>query len=344
MIPIIISFVGTLTIMAYQPWQSEVIFNHTLHFTEQGIDCTTCHDVALSSSSSDKNIPEHDVCSQCHSVANAPEDCKVCHINPEEPTGVTWTPQELVFSHHTHLKTDATSKDCLACHKQVDKAAKRLTSANFPAMQDCFQCHNGVKASTACEICHSQPQEMKKLIHPPDWKHKHKFDANAKIKDCNLCHLAENFCSDCHADDNLTGFVHELNYRWNHGLDAKGKESQCQSCHDPETFCNPCHEQEQAMPLDHIQQGWTLPPFRHADAARRDIEACASCHSESPVVCARGGCHHEGTQRSIHDASIKDLGHGPWHDDDSFQCYQCHINTHRAGVGFCGYCHGTEME
>jgi hypothetical protein len=342
MIPIIVTLVSAATVMAYQPWNSGVIFNHTAHFSERNIECTTCHNMAESASSSEKNIPGHDVCSQCHSVDKAPDDCKLCHTNPQEPTGVSWPSQELFFTHKSHLKSGFKSEDCLACHKKVDKAKGQLTMGNFPAMQNCFECHDGDKVSADCKTCHSKPAEMTTLVHTPDWKHQHKFDANAKANNCKPCHLAENFCSDCHADDNLTGFVHELNYRWNHGEDAKAKEYQCQSCHDQETFCTPCHQQEQAMPLDHVQVGWTLPPFRHADAARRDIEACAGCHTEQPSVCARGGCHHEGTQRSIHDASIKDLGHGPWHDDETFQCYQCHIDTHQAGVGFCGYCHGAK--
>ena len=342
MIPIIVSFVGVFAIMAYQPLTSGVIFNHQAHFSDRSIECADCHDVATSISSQDKNIPGHDVCSKCHSVSNAPEDCKLCHINPEEPSGVKLPPQELIFAHKSHLKQGFTSKDCLACHKDVNKASTPLTSANFPAMQNCFRCHDGYDQSANCNVCHSQPKEMKQLVHPPEWTHQHKFDANAKAKNCKPCHLAENFCSDCHADDNLTGFVHELNYRWNHGQDAKGKEFQCQSCHDQESFCNPCHIQENAMPLDHIQPGWTQPPFKHADAARRDIEFCASCHTEQPSICASGGCHHEGTHRSIHDASIKDLGHGPWHEDDSFQCFQCHIDTHQPGVGFCGNCHGAK--
>jgi nitrate reductase cytochrome c-type subunit len=31
--------------------------------------------------------------------------------------------------------------------------------------------------------------------------------------------------------------------------------------------------------------------------------------------------------------------HGPWHSDEGYYCYQCHVSTHEGGVGFCGYCH-----
>jgi hypothetical protein len=47
-----------------------------------------------------------------------------------------------------------------------------------------------------------------------------------------------------------------------------------------------------------------------------------------------------GTNPTIHSSSITNLEKGPWHEDRSFQCYQCHIYTGHPGVGFCGYCHG----
>ena len=156
-------------------------------------------------------------------------------------------------------------------------------------------------------------------------------------------------CSDCHADDNLTGFTHDLNYRFNHALDAKGKEFQCQSCHDNESFCVPCHTQEDIFPTDHSSRQWSprANPSTHADAARRDIERCAACHDEPQAVCGQPGCHRDGdgipgTDPTIHASSITDLGHGPWHDDPGYQCFQCHISTNQAGRGFCGYCHGEQ--
>jgi hypothetical protein len=350
MTPIILSIIVSATISNYTLGQSGVMFSHANHVTERSIDCQTCHDMAASTSSSQKDIPGHDVCSSCHSIENAPDDCRLCHSNADNPTGVTWPKQELKFSHKAHLGDDLSNGICLACHTNVAETKGPLTTANFPTMQNCFRCHNDDKASAECSTCHSRPKEMRALIHPADYKHVHKFDANAKErKACLPCHEAETFCSNCHADDNLTGFTHDLNYRFNHALDARGKEFQCESCHDIETFCEPCHTQEGSFPLDHTSLNWSprTNPSTHANAARKDISRCATCHDVPQPLCAQPGCHRDidgilGTNPSIHASDITDLGHGPWHNDPGFQCFTCHLDTHQAGRGFCGYCHGEQ--
>lgn len=347
MMPILICLTISAAVAAYAPTQTDIIFNHAAHFSERSIDCATCHDVTKSTMASDKNIPGHDVCSACHSVEKSPDDCRLCHANPENPVGVIMPPREIVFAHSRHTGEAPKSQVCLECHQGVDTATGELSAQNYPPMQKCFQCHDGIGVTADCKACHTQSAKMAQLVHPPDWKHSHKFEANADGKSCAPCHQNETFCSDCHAGDNLTGFVHDLNYRYNHGLDAKAKEFECQSCHDFQTFCSECHDRENAIPLNHLNRNWSPRnnPIYHAIAARQDIEACASCHDENRSTCAQPGCHNDsdgirGTNPSIHPSNIDELGKGPWHDDRSFQCYQCHAYTGVAGVGFCGYCHG----
>jgi hypothetical protein len=339
-----------LTATAHQLPESGVMFSHQAHFSQRSIECTQCHSsIAQSVTSQDKNIPGHDVCSDCHSLEKTPDDCKLCHKNPGEPTGVRLPPQELIFSHKDHLsKMEATSKVCLSCHDGVDNAKKQLTADNYPAMSRCFECHDGVKAPAECKTCHTNSTEMMALIHPPDYEHSHRFDADAKQGNCQPCHQRETFCSDCHAGNNQVKRVHDLNYKYNHGLDVKGKEFECQNCHDIQTFCNDCHNQEGDMPLTHLYLDWNprRNPSVHADAAKKDIESCAACHQDNQLTCAQpGSCHYDGdgirgTNPTIHAPSITNLEHGPWHDDRSFECYQCHVYTGRSGFGFCGYCHG----
>jgi len=350
MTPLFINVIIAAAIAAYAPVQSGVMFNHAAHIGDRGVECQTCHNVAQSTSAQDHNIPGHDVCSQCHSVENAPQDCRLFHKNPENPTGVALPHQELIFSHKGHLGSDLSNEVCLGCHHKVNKTRGPLKSDNFPAMQTCFKCHDDAKAPATCEICHTKPAEVRKLMHPTDYKHSHKFDANANDrKKCQPCHQAETFCSDCHAGDNLTGSVHDLNYRFNHSLDAKGKEVQCQSCHDKEAFCVPCHQQEGNIPQSHQTANWNprTNPSTHAQEAQRDMESCAACHDEPASTCAQPGCHWDGdgirgNNPTIHASSITDLGHGPWHNDPGFQCFQCHISTNEPGRGFCGYCHGEQ--
>ncbi len=96
------------------------------------------------------------------------------------------------------------------------------------------------------------------------------------------------------------------------------------------------------MPLNHSSASWLID---HGGAARSNIEDCASCHDNSDPTCARGGCHSDadgikGTDARLHIIGGPVASHGPWHSDEGFYCYQCHVNTHQAGQGFCGYCHG----
>lgn len=342
----IIFAITLVAFAAFPPSQSGVKFSHKNHVGERAIQCVNCHNMAESMTSKDKNIPGHDVCGECHSMENAPDDCRLCHTNAENPSGVTLSSQELLFSHKQHLKDKPDNRACLECHSGVDKTKGTLTDINFPTMTKCFTCHDGHAISSDCKLCHSRPAEMSQMVHPPDWQHGHKFDAGVNSKNCMPCHQSETFCSDCHAGENILGNVHDLNFRFNHGLEAKSKELECQSCHDFPTFCEPCHAQEGAIPLNHLTSQWNprVDPGPHAEAARMDIESCASCHAENQATCAQPGCHRDsdsikGTNPSIHDSSIKDIGHGPWHDDPNFECFQCHTNSRQAGVGFCGYCH-----
>ena len=110
-------------------------------------------------------------------------------------------------------------------------------------------------------------------------------------------------------------------------------------------FCVSCHKSGNRMPLAHSTTGWTT---QHGRAAKNDIENCASCHETGDPICALAGCHNDfdgvrGTNPEIHADNLNmfDDEHGIWHDDNGYYCYQCHLNTNSAGVGFCGYCHSS---
>jgi hypothetical protein len=348
MIAIMMNIILAMLFSAYEKPESDLIFSHRAHFGERDIDCQTCHQAALSMTANDVNMPGHNECSDCHSVENAPDDCRLCHAHPDNPRGIDIPERELIFSHKSHLGENPKSDDCLACHTGIERLESHADAAGYPSMAYCFKCHDAMSASAECEACHTQATAMANLVHPPDWNHSHQFAATVEQRQtCAPCHQAETFCSDCHAGDNLVETVHDLNFRFNHGIDAKGKESNCQSCHEFETFCSECHSQEDAIPFTHFYPAWNprTNPGTHADFARKDMESCASCHDEQSFTCGQAGCHGDtdgirGTDPDIHPSDFMDSEQGPWHDDPGFQCFQCHSNTHRAGSGFCGYCHG----
>ena len=313
-----------------------IMFSHPLHVEDVEIACEDCHTgIADSDRSTDHNIPEMDICESCHDIEDD-ENCGMCHSLPEEPSGGIATPREISFNHRRHL---ANGLECLFCHGSPGDESRPYTS--MPSKPLCMNCHNGETVSWDCSLCHDKGISLLD-IHPVDWRAQHDDQATRDSDWCSTCHAGENFCQDCHRGDNLTGTTHGLNYRYTHGLDAIAKETDCVACHDSRTFCNECHIRELRLPWQHSTSSWLLD---HGDAARRDVENCASCHDERDPTCARAGCHVDtdgirGTNPPIHSTSLSRLDRkGPWHNDGSYFCYQCHRNTSQAGTGFCGYCH-----
>lgn len=331
-----------------QPWPSakltvppsDIIFSHSLHVTDMEMDCATCHvEIESSTSSDDRNFPTMDECSACHDVESE-DNCGMCHRNPEEPEASPHPDRDILFNHEVHLE-DGLS--CEKCHDDIAKA-EESSDAYMPDKPLCMSCHDGKTASEDCAICHGDRISLAD-IHPAEWPHQHGEFVVAQESWCATCHQTTNFCIDCHRGDNLTGNIHDLNYIFTHGLDVENKRHDCAVCHDKATFCTDCHNSASRMPLNHSRAGWTTG---HGVIAQRDIENCAACHDNADPTCARAGCHSDydglrGTNPPIHRLSGGQLdGHGPWHDDDRYYCFQCHTNTRVAGRGFCGYCHGGE--
>lgn len=319
-------------------------FDHSAHAGMRDMECVTCHrGMKDSKLSSDRNIPDHEICSECHTIEEDPANCGFCHFDPDDPKGLSKPETDLIFSHKGHLKGSTDKELCLSCHIDQDKLAAGLISSNCPVRANCFNCHDGSRAPSECSLCHTKVEEMITLVHDPGWEHEHKFATDLGGENCVPCHQPETFCSNCHAGDNLVETVHELNYRYFHGIDARSDEILCQTCHEPATFCSSCHSGAGHIPLDHMASDWALPPYTHAESAMQDVETCAACHSSDSPVCVN--CHFDsdgilGTNPPVHPSSIDDLGEGLWHDDPGFQCFVCHVNTQNAGAGFCGYCHG----
>jgi hypothetical protein len=319
--------------------QVDIIFSHKLHVVDNDVECLACHEtVKTSALADDKNFPSMDVCAQCHEQVSNDDACKTCHHKADEPQGIEMPRRGIVFSHQSHLNRKA---DCLTCHVGIDQHTTPDPFA-VPSMGTCMNCHDGTTAPNKCSLCHESKVTLAD-IHPSNWRFQHADKAANRPEWCQTCHQNQNSCLACHRGDNLTGKIHDLNYQYTHGLDAKSKRLNCQACHDTRAFCDDCHQSQGRMPLEHSTIGWIS---RHGEAARRDLEGCASCHDQSDPTCARAGCHRDadgvrGTDPSLHGNRTEELKyHGPWHSDDGYVCFQCHVSTHSAGQGFCGYCHG----
>lgn len=247
-------------------------FSHKVH--KDAAECDVCHAaVKTSKSLGDRLMPTHDNCKDCHDV-NDEKVCKTCHYdNVNEP--LKQPKSELIFNHSAHINQQ--NLKCETCHKGVSDVeyAEDAPQAS-PAMETCYQCHNGTKAkignivaSNACEACHISTADLKPQSHKSTaFISSHKFAARGFKANCVMCHDNAS-CQECHSSTNMiteqntakdfyrpyspsnsgSGAkqqqitrVHNLNYVYTHGIDAKGKTAECQSCHETETFCVSCHQ------------------------------------------------------------------------------------------------------
>ncbi|HTK81368.1 MAG TPA: hypothetical protein VL633_03680 [Bacteroidota bacterium] len=311
-------------------YDSGLKFSHKLHVQDRGIGCEDCHTaVKASLHSSDRLIGDHQSCTTCHEEQISTK-CAYCHSSIDSVSPAHQVKPELIFSHHSH--TENLKVSCEHCHAGVENASL-ATSRNMPLMSACISCHNEHNAAIQCEACHTDFITLVPADHrAADFRRHHKEQVRVGMLDvsCRTCHV-ESFCQDCHTGTELKNFgsdkdlmvepgsrtstkdspkqlrlqqVHSLNYRFTHGVDAKSKLLDCSSCHEQQTFCSTCHEaggnisQGKIKPASHTMAGFTTigkgsGGGRHADLARRDLEACMSCHDVqgSDPTCAL--CHTE---------------------------------------------------
>ncbi|MGA8264073.1 MAG: cytochrome c3 family protein [Ignavibacteriaceae bacterium] len=362
-------------------------FSHKLH-AENGVACADCHSaVPASTKLSDRLLPSHDDCANCHDVEDD-KNCTTCHYEDINEALIQQKPDNIYFNHSLHVGQNKIK--CETCHKgisEVDYAFK--AKQTNPMMEDCYSCHNNKTVATSnCESCHISTVNLLPVSHRiPSWKTGHKFAANSLNANCVMCHDNAS-CQECHVattmiteNNSKNNFykpyspnnfvdgakqqqvtrVHELGYRFTHGVDAKGKTAECQTCHEVETFCSSCHQGDNAdyslggvEPASHLKPNFVTIGVGsggglHSTLARRDIETCAACHDVQGADPTCITCHLDsdgikGTNPKTHPAGFMRNTHGDWHDSDASVCYNCHTSASPRtppGVGFCGYCHGS---
>lgn len=300
--------------------KSALIFNHKFHIEEKSMECQSCHKgfeaVDYSSELSNPN-PMMEDCYTCHNnQASASNACESCHISttnllPQDHKSINYI--------KTHkLAARSIDANCQMCHDEVNNS--------------CQECH---AATTA--ITENNTDENFYQPYSPS-----RYSDGAMRQQINR--------------------VHELNYRFIHGFDAKGKTNECTSCHQTETFCGSCHlskERDFALggiiPTTHFNPNFALIGVgsgggEHAKLARRDIERCMSCHDVQGADPTCITCHLDsdgikGTNPKTHPAGFMKGENGDWHNDEGSVCFNCHTNASPksiAGIGFCGYCHGSK--
>lgn len=293
-----------------------VIFSHTTHIVDAGVDdCSACHETTVESSDSkDSLLPTMETCGACHDVEDE-ESCSMCHTNPEEPGTFALVEPTVLFNHSKHLGIEGV--DCVGCHGSLDEDSYLVVGQSF--MERCAECHDGTMAERACESCHISTDNLRPVTHDQTFAGAGhgvlvKLDGESS---CLMCHDQQS-CGDCHDPSRLVRSpeeqdlrtpyksaseqstekrvlerVHDENYRFTHPLDAKSGASECTACHSYEQFCNECHHREaegrRYKPASHSSPDWVMKT--HAEMGRRDIGSCVSCHENpdhDPVCLA---CH-----------------------------------------------------
>ena len=265
----------------------DLVFSHKYHAQTVGAECTDCHAIADTSTSSAHNLlPDMRTCYNCH---DSETECSVCHKDPENavvyPRITTYIAN---FSHARHL-TDKTN--CAFCHNGVAES-ESIFEQHLPTMSACVSCHRNREEADYCFRCHARQEDLEPKDHKLDWTQMHGIASHTKGDECETCHI-ESQCLDCHQGDDLDHRVHPLNFRNNHSLRAKGNSENCYTCHEEYSFCADCHRQELVLPRSHASAGWsnTENGGRHARDAKLDMDSCISCHNDlnSDLVCLQ--CH-----------------------------------------------------
>lgn len=164
--------------------------------------------------------------------------------------------------------------------------------------------------------------------HDADWLRRHGAIALAQGNDCAQCHI-ENDCTTCHVDSLAQAYsVHPPNYAVVHASDARQAVTDCTTCHRLDTFCAACHVETRFSPrledsppsaIDFHPPGWldAAAPNNHGIMARRDINDCASCHTERDCVSCHIGINPHPPEFLFECRS--------WLETNPAPCAQCHI-------------------
>lgn len=379
---VILILTGYLFIKAQE--RSKILkFSHQKHVKDAEVACSDCHTTIESSTKAeDRNFPEKEVCANCHDVEDE-ENCTLCHADMDNLASFSNPVRKVFFNHKKHLtdgkigcekchagienaemgdgKFIPSQDNCNSCHNGLGATMECLTchpldtqfrpDSHIPTWSrehmvqirsgstDCAHCHT----NNYCQECHESTDLITTKILPGDFYAPYSPQAGGK-------------------QTMVLKSVHDLNYRFIHQLDAAGKEKNCSTCHETSAYCGECHNaggiNSQIRPAWHGGADWGAIALgvgtgggRHAELAKRDIERCAACHDMQGADPNCLLCHSDfdgikNTDPRTHESGFSNrFGEGSeFHHDDGVVCFMCHTNTRQAGIGFCGYCHGTKND
>lgn len=334
-----LAFIAAVALMAHAP------VGHLKH-TRLGVNCTRCHlPFEVGQDRKALHLPGSDRCSNATCHSNGAEakcgagatDCVACHIEEDEIGSLTNLRNALNFDHAVHLTR--TKGDCVRCHRGA-ATSDASGRGSLPAMEDCRSCHAQWLDDLKCAPCHVSLAQypvmpITQVTHGPGFFSTHGKKAITKGDLCAQCH-GQTFCRDCHdrrsplppdyvfMDRPERAPVHRMDWRETHATDARLSPERCLGCHTP-VDCNGCHERAGFKSAgDGLGRAPHPPGYasaNHGRDARRDILACASCHSGSGGdICVT--CHAVGRKGGSPHA-----GRNPGGDVHKRPCRECHSGS-----------------
>jgi len=209
------------------------------------------------------------------SVRVSDEACLACHkdIGREAP----FVTDGLRMSHAGLVGGEYR---CTWCHPGV---AHPVTEGRLPGptMSMCSRCHDDVKASGKCIVCHPiASKRAQARLSDPEWSKTHgatwrQTHGMGDLSTCMTCHRPA-ACKRCHGDVTLP---HGPNFIAVHGTQAMRPGSRCVTCHI-QSFCDSCHGIKMPHPTGFLAV--------HSKVAVSFTDPrCMKCHTEDN--CAE--CH-----------------------------------------------------
>jgi hypothetical protein len=236
-------------------------------------------------------------CATCHTA----DRCTACHVDGDLPeiASIPLAPDGMELPPAVAEYPEPSS--------HVDEGWLSAHSRQAP-VGDCSSCHT----REDCQVCHvrSLPDLAAALpsradvrapgvrveAHAPE-SHESSFfmDAHGTLSaadgtSCATCHT-ESYCVECHEGPSEGGY-HPPSFVARHAADAFGRDTECASCHNTAAFCRVCHERSGLGSEGNLGAGYhdaePLWLLRHGQAARQNLESCASCHQQNDCVQCHG--------------------------------------------------------
>jgi Cytochrome c7 and related cytochrome c len=287
------------TVIGTRSSGDEILFPHARH-AQAKVECITCHETAYDAKTlSGDFLPKEAKCLECHKAKKADGQCNFCHADVEH--AATWVKRgpRLKLDHAAHI--ERVKEDCSQCHSRLSEPRQPVPLSDGHAA--CLKCHDHAQqyADASCATCHvdlsSYPLvPVSEVSHLGDFLRRHASVARSAQQSCATCH-DQNFCLDCHAKTAMVPvetklvdrpdrrFIHRQDFLGRHSMDARADPTSCARCHSSNS-CETCHEHSRVSAglssVNPHPPGWALPGSAafHGDAARRDIQSCASCHDQ----------------------------------------------------------------